>query len=127
MERVEQKVCIDTDVSIAILKNNEVASVVLKKIENMNVHITTITLFELLLRKTNLEAIETFRQKADILEFNEEAARKANVIFKELQQKGRIVDIRNIYIAAACITAGCSLITLNTKNFEHIEGLQLVT
>ena len=123
---MDQKVCIDTDVAIAILNNEERAREAMKKIGDSEVYITTITLFELMLRKTNLEAIELFQQKVDVMQFDEGAARKASMIFKELQQKGRTADIRDIFIAATCVTTGCALITFNTKHFEHIEELQTI-
>lgn len=39
-----------------------------------------------MLRRTHLEAIEAFRGKVHVLDFNEESARKASEIFKELQK-----------------------------------------
>ena len=123
---MEQKVCLDTDVVIAILNNEERAVKAVEKIGNGNVFITTITLFELLLRKTNLQAIEIFRNKVYVLDFNEEAARKASDIFKELQNKGRMTDIRDVFIASICIANGGSLSTFNKKHFEHIKEISLI-
>ncbi|HLD15082.1 MAG TPA: type II toxin-antitoxin system VapC family toxin [Candidatus Nanoarchaeia archaeon] len=123
---MEQKVCLDTDVVIAILNNEERAIKIIEKIENSLVFITTVTLFELLLRKTNLQAIEIFRNKVYMLGFNEDAARKASDIFKELQMKGRMTDIRDIFIASICIANNCSLSTFNKKHFEHINEINLI-
>jgi tRNA(fMet)-specific endonuclease VapC len=123
---VEQKVCLDTDVVIAMLNNEERAKEIINQIEDDTVFITTITFFELLLRKTNLQAIEIFRNKVYILDFDEEAARKASTIFKELQKKGRTTDIRDVFIAATCITHKCRLGTFNKKHFDQIKELHLV-
>jgi len=123
---MEQKVCLDTDVVIAILNNEERALAAIKKIHDVDIMISTITLFELLLRKTQLEVIEIFRQKVEVIEFDEESARRASFIFKELQQKGRTIDIRDIFVAASCITTKAKLLTFNTKDFEHIDGLEKV-
>jgi len=126
MERMEQKVCLDTDAVIALLNNEERAANLTDKIIQSTVCITTITLFELLLRKTNLQAIETFRDKVYVLDFDEDSARKASLLFKELQSKGRITEIRDVFIAAICIINGCSLATFNKKHFEHIEEIRLL-
>ncbi len=122
---MEQKVCLDTDVVIALLNNEERAVRLLPAISENVVHITTVTLFELLLRKTNLEAIEIFRDKVYVLDFDEDSARKASFLFKELQSKGRTNDIRDVFIAATSIINMCHLVTFNTKHFEHIHELVL--
>ena len=123
---MEQKVCLDTDVIIAILNNEERAARIIDKTENAAIFITTITLFELLLRKTNLEIIEMFRNKVSIIDFDEEAARKASIIFKNLQEQGKIIDIRDIFIAAICVTTNCMLSTFNSKHFENIKELEII-
>ncbi len=123
---MEQKVCLDTDVVIAILNDEERAAKVLDTIEDTEVFITTITLFELLLRETNLEPIEQLRERVQLLPFDEIASRKASYLFKDLRKKGKITDIRDVFIAATIITNQCSLTTFNRKHFEHIKGLKLV-
>lgn len=123
---MEQKVCLDTDVVIAILNNEERAVETIKKIEAFTVCITTITLFELLLRKTHLDVIEKFRNSVFILDFEEDAARQASMFFKDLQSKGKIIEIRDIFIAAICSKSNCALVTYNKKHFEHIKELRLV-
>ena len=70
MERLEQKVCLDTDTVIAILNNEERAAKIIDQIGESKIFISTITLFELQLRKTNLEAVEVFRSKVEVLEFD---------------------------------------------------------
>ena len=120
---MEQKVCLDTDTVIAILNNEERAKNIPDKIAQSTVYITTITLFELLLRKTNLEAIESFRNKIYVLDFDEDSARKASTISKELQSKGKIIDFRDIFIASICIINNCELSTFNKKHFENINEI----
>ena len=123
---MEQKICLDTDTVIAILNNEERAKNIPDKIAQDTVYITTVTLFELLLRKTNLEAIDSFRNKVYVLDFDEDSARIASAIFKKLQSKGRTTDIRDVFIASICLTNKCILATFNKKHFEHIEGIILL-
>jgi predicted nucleic acid-binding protein len=46
-------------------------------------------------------------------------------IYVELQHKGRPCDENDIYIAAFCRIHGLTLVTNNTKHFEHIDGLDM--
>jgi len=125
---LEQKVCIDTDVAIAILNGEERVENIIKRIENYEVFISSISFFELLLRKTNLDRIEELRNNVNLLDFDENAARKASLIFKELKEKGNIVDFRDIFIASMSIVNNCILITFNKKHFQRIKefGLMLL-
>ena len=121
-----QKICLDTDVTIAILNNDDGAFKLIERIEEFDVFISTITLFELLQRETNLDIIEVFRDRVKILNFDELSSRKASSIYKDLKKKGKIVDFRDVFIAAICLVNNCKLATFNEKHFENIEGLKLV-
>jgi len=123
---LEQKVCLDTDVAISILNGEERAEKLVEVIESTDVFISVVTLFELLLRETNLEKIELFRQRVKIIDFNEQASRKASLIFKDLRKKGRLIDFRDIFIASICIVNNSKLATFNKKHFENINELELV-
>ena len=112
--------------AIAILKNDIRGKAITRELENATVHITTVTLFELLLRRTNMEAVEEFRNNCILLDFDEEAARQASRIFKELKEIGKIVDMRDIYIAAICCKLDYALVTLNKKHFQNMKGLRMI-
>ena len=57
---MDEKICLDTDVCIDILKGNERAKKIFEVASENKVHISVITVFELLLRKTNIEIVERF-------------------------------------------------------------------
>ena len=126
MENLEQKICLDTDIVISILNKEERAGKLIEKIINLDVFITVITLFELLLRETNLEQIEIFRNNVNLLYFDETSSRKASEVFKELKKKGKLIEFRDIFIAAICIVNNCELMTFNNKHFENIKKLKLI-
>lgn len=123
---MDQKVCLDTDVCIEILKNTEKGKELLKAIEKSNVCLSTITVFELFLRKTNLFPIEMLIHKTTILDFDELTARKASDIFKSLQGSGKSMDLRDLFIASTAVMHNCALATLNEKHFVQITDLKLV-
>ena len=80
MEKLDQKVCLDTDVVISILKGDDRFHYLLDKSLGNEVFVSVITLFELFLRDTNLRDIEEFRKRVEILNFDESASRKASAI-----------------------------------------------
>jgi len=123
---VDQRVCLDTDVIIDILNNQERAQRLINKIENYDIFITSINLFELLQREINLDKIELFRKKVDMLTFDELSSRKASLIFKELKKTGKLIDFRDLFIAAICIVNNCKLATFNKKHFENVKSLRIV-
>ena len=122
---MDKKVCLDTDVCIEILKNTEIGGRLLKAIEQCEIYLSTITIFELFLRKTNLFPIEMLVQKCNILDLDELSAKKAASLFKTLKAKGVMIDLRDLFIASVVLVNGCSLATLNLKHFSKIEGLVL--
>lgn len=123
---MDQRICLDTDFSIEILKNSEKSKFLKKEYPKAEIYISTITLFELLLREKNLEEIETFISATNLICFDEISARKSSLIFKDLKEKGKIIDFKDIFIASCCLTNNCKLATFNKKHFQSIEGLKLV-
>lgn len=123
---MDTKVCLDTDISIEILKNTAKASKLLDLTKDSEVYITTISIFELSLRETNLEAIEKLLSKIAVLDFSESSARKAAEIFKGLKRKGQLMPLRDLLIASTAIENNCILATLNIKDFRNIQELNLL-
>ncbi len=128
MEKLDQKICLDTDVVIAILNNEKRTLSLISKIENAEIFISTVTLFELLLRETNLDIIENFKDKVQILNFDELSSRKASYIFKELKKNEKLIDFKDLFIASTSIANNCLLATFNRKHFERLKefGLNLI-
>lgn len=123
---MDTKVCLDTDASIEILKNTAKSHQLLDLIKEREVYITAIVAFELLLRETNLDAIEKLLLKTDILDFSGLSARKAAETFKDLKRRGKLIPMRDLFIASSSIVNNCALATLNKKHFEKIKGLELL-
>jgi len=122
---MDAKICLDTDICISILRKDAIYRTILEKIYSLDTYITTVTLFELFLRKTNVYEIENFIMDLDVLTFDIRAARKSSHIQKELKAKGRPIEIRDLFIASTAIVNNCTLATLNKKHFENIKELKL--
>ncbi len=121
-----EKICLDIDACIFILKNDKKALEIKPIIENSEMFISAVTVFELLLRKTNLNIVEEFIKNFFQLPFDSIIAKKASELYKELSINGEIIDMRDLFIASTCLINNLPLLTFNTKHFERIKNLKLI-
>lgn len=123
---MDEKVCLDTDTCISIVNQKAPYQQILESIAYSSTFVSTVSVFELFLRKTNIEQIETFINDIDILNFDVTVARKASEILKRLKAEGKMIDMRDLFIASTAIINGCKLATLNKKHFENIKELSIL-
>jgi len=123
---MDQAVCLDTDVCIEIIRDTPNGRRVIDLVENKEIFISSISVFELYLRNFNLDKIDFFLEKVSILSFDTLAAKKSSEIDKKLKKKGKILEIRDIFIAASCLSKDLELATFNIKHFEKIDELILL-
>ena len=123
---MDQKICLDTDACIAIIKRKGPYQDILNKILYSRIFISAISEFELLLRTTNIEPVEAFIKDLEILDFDPIAARKSSEIKKALKGEGKEIEIRDLFIASSAIVNDCTLATLNIKDFKNIKDLKLL-
>lgn len=121
---MEPPVCLDTDIIINFLKNESPEMEELL-IQGQEIFVTSISAYELRLRKTNLEVIEKILSTLQILPFDDLSSQIAATINKDLKDKRRTIDIRDIFIAATCIRNNCTLLTKNKKHFKPIKELEI--
>mgnify|MGYP001576390840 CR=1 FL=1 len=124
---MDKKICLDSDISIEILKNTEKGINFLNLIEKDQVYITTISIFELCLREKNLSHIEELLSRVNILDFSEVSAKKSSEILRNLKSRGEMIDIRDLFIASTAIVNDCVLATLNKKHFKNIKELKIIS
>lgn len=122
----QKKILLDTNSCIEIVKDTQKGKEIIEKILDNPIFVSSVSVFELYLRETNINKIDFLLNKTDILNFDESSAKKASEIFKDLRKRGLITDYRDIFIASACIANNCSLLTLNNKHFEQIKELKLI-
>lgn len=91
-----------------------------------NYHISVINRIELLgfskLTKKETIVLESFVAGSTVLDLDEEVIRETIQI-----RKTHSIKLPDAIIAATCLVHNCSLITNNIKDFEKIEGLDLIT
>ena len=75
-----ENIALDTSVCIEIIKNKQRGISISEQISGNEIFLASVGLFELLLRRTNLEAVEELASRVNLLAFDEKAARKASDI-----------------------------------------------
>ncbi|MDR0499227.1 MAG: PIN domain-containing protein [Holophagales bacterium] len=73
-----------------------------------------------------LAEFDELRQSALQVEFDVMVWQKAAQIYASLFQHGRPIDEGDYLIAAYCIVNDFTLVTNNTRHFEHVDGLKTV-
>jgi len=121
------EICIDSDIIINLLKGNQETA------DNMNsmdaVYVTTaINSFEIWTERKDKENIKSLLESMKILEFNKQSSLIAGNIRKKLSEEGKIIDIKDIFIASICIYYHVPLLTANKTHFSRLTkfGLQLI-
>jgi tRNA(fMet)-specific endonuclease VapC len=120
---------VDTGIVIEHLRAKDKLNTTFSSIpDNLPVFITTVSLFELMMGATSKEKLYDIKFLVDdleVLDFESHAAEKASEIFRTLKTRNQLIEFRDIFIAAVCITNNLPLLTLNKKHFTRVEELLL--
>ena len=121
-----EKVILDTNILIEILKNNVETS---DEVEKFDEHyISAITQMELYygaLNKVELEKLDRFLNLFNIIQINEDISAKAAWLIYNYS-KSHSLDIPDSLIAATSLEKGYKLFTYNKKDFKFISGIDLI-
>ncbi|MEK6947920.1 MAG: type II toxin-antitoxin system VapC family toxin [Nanoarchaeota archaeon] len=129
---MENKVCLDSNFLIDLLRNKKTAVEWLENNKEKQFCTTSINVFELFYgayksnKGTEIDSCESLFEGLPILNLTERSAKKAGKIAATLDKNGKHKDFRDILIASVAITKNIGLKTENKKDFENIEGLRLV-
>lgn len=120
---------VDTNIFIEFLRaKDKKKSKLFAIINSTQLYISSVTLYELLMGATNddkLADIKILTDDLPVLPFDDNVSRKAAEIYHQLRLKNKLIEFRDIFIAATCIVYDLPLKTLNKRHFEKIEGLKL--
>jgi len=124
------KYMLDTDISIYTMKRKPLEVRKMFNIHTGEICISTVTLGELIFgaektenSRANLESIEGFAGRLEVLNYDEAAAHQFGQLRQEL--KGQNIGSYDFMIAAHARSLGLILVTSNTKEFEHVDGLRI--
>ena len=114
------------------MRKKRVATPFLQQIQLKQLHIPTVTVFELYYgieknnsHQRNLFALENFITPLTVVDFTLEAAIKAAQIRNALHKQGTPIGPYDIQIASIAISLNMVLLTNNTREFERVDGLKL--
>lgn len=122
-----KEICLDTDIIIELLEDNKQIK---EKITMLDATFftTIINLFELWSGKKDKRTIYELLQRLKVINLDKQSAFIAGTIRRKLEDKGEVVDFRDVFVASICINSNLELLTNNKKHFERIKkhGLMLV-
>ena len=123
------KVVIDTNIFIEYLRAKDRKNTNLYKIpSNKVLYISSVTLYELLMGAYNerkREDIRLLTQDIIILPFDEQVCSCSAEIYHDLRRNNKMIEFRDIFIAATCIFHKLPLKTSNKNHFKRVRGLKL--
>jgi tRNA(fMet)-specific endonuclease VapC len=123
---------LDTNICIYVIKNRPAA--LRERFDQLAeaLCISTITLGELLYgvqksarRSQNLQAVEQFTARLEVLPFSVKAAAHFGQIRAELARVGLLCGAYDMLIAAHARSEGLVLITNNVREFQRMPGLRI--
>lgn len=124
------RVLIDTSIVIEYLRSHNRAQTTFTKFFNDNeLYLSPISVFELFNGATSeakKQDVENICQQVIVLDFSLETAKIASEIYLDLRTKNKLIEFRDILIAATSLQYTLPIATLNKKHFERVEWLILL-
>ena len=127
---------LDSDVCIYLMEENNLA--LFTKLDEMdtnaNFYISTMVLSELQYgisksqkKDFNQSKLNSFLQRIKIVSYSEKCASYYGEIRAKLETQGNIIGTIDLFIAAHAIAENTTLITNNTREFERIDNLKVLS
>jgi predicted nucleic acid-binding protein len=130
-------IIIDTSVFIRAERNNQSLSVLVSGLPlDDDVYISVVTISELLVgvyRANNKEwriirsaYVEQILSSFIAIEITASISRIHSTIVADLMQRGQIIGVQDMWIAATAIHNGFSVLTYDVSDFSRIKGLNVL-
>ena len=120
---------IDTSIFIEFLRAKDKTKTSLFLIpDDEQIFISSITLYELLMGAHTPEKVNDIKiltEDLPVLPFNADVANKAAEIYHQLRLKNKMIEFRDIFIAATCLVNNFPVKTLNKEHYDRIKGLSV--
>jgi tRNA(fMet)-specific endonuclease VapC len=134
MEKMENKICLDSDLLVDFLRNRkEAVDFILSNESKSDLCTTPMNLFELFYgayksdkKEENIGLIRALAERINILSFSQESSEKAGEILAQLEKEGKLIEFRDLFIGVIALTNGCAVKTNNKKHFQKIKGLKII-
>lgn len=121
---------IDTSIIIDYLrKNNKRKSQFFKIVGKYTIFVSTITVFELYAGAINEQKkkdISNVLKHVEILPFTDAIAQNSGELFLSLKRENRVIETKDLFIAATALSHDLPLMTLNLNHFERVKELSII-
>ena len=121
---------VDTSILIDYLrKKNKRKTEFYKIVGNYNLFVSTITLFELYAGakdEQEMRDVNNITEYLEILPFTTNTAKKAGEIYRILRDKNKVIEAKDLFIAATALSHDFPIMTLNVKHFDRIPELSVL-
>ncbi len=118
-------------VLVAYLKGREPgAATVQRAVRECACHVSAITVYELLFgvaRASKRIGEEELLGVMTVLPLDNVAARRAATLHDELIRRNQDIGVKDVLIAAICLTHAMPLLSLNQRHFSRVAGLKVET
>jgi len=126
----DNRVLTDTSIIIDFLrKTNKIKSALWEIREKNKCFMSSITVFELRCgakTEKHSEDIEKLCKWISTIPYDDEIAEVSSIIYQNLKEEKKLIEFRDIFIAATAIANNLCVATLNTKHFERIRDIFLL-
>ena len=124
------RVVVDTSIFIEYLRAKDKKNTELYKLPTSQIiYISAVTLYELYMGATDgqkLEDVRLLTEDVITLPFDEEVSIKSGEIYHTLRKSNKMIEFRDIFIAATCLVHGVAIKSLNKNHFERIKDLTIL-
>lgn len=125
-----RRILIDTSVFIEYFRKKKKEQTVLYNLyKKYKLTTSVICYFEFIAgsKEKDKDFVNTLFNEIEIITFDKTAAKKASKLYKELKLLNKLIDFRDLFIAATAIVNDMPLATLNIKHFDRINDLETIT
>ena len=121
---------VDTSIFIEHLRAKDKLKTSLYQIsEQTKIFISADSIYELYMGATTKEKendIILLTEDLEVLSFTDSVSIKAADIYHELRRSNKMIEFRDIFIAATCLVYELPILTLNKKHFKRVKGLDII-
>jgi len=123
-------ILLDTSVLIEMFRAKDKTSTFFYRLSNDNndFAISILTHYEILRGCNSVQDIfwTNFLKHIKVIPFDLKSSNEAIKIYKQLKAQNQMIDLADLFIAAAAISHNLSLATLNLKHFNRIPNLHIL-
>lgn len=125
----DRRMVVDTGIFINYLRSKDKSKTILMNLsDDTELYISSVSLYELYMGATSPQKwvdVKTLTDDIPVLPFTKSISEKAAIIYQELRKENKIIEFRDIFIAATAMVHDLPILTRNKKHFTRVKGLKL--